>query len=82
MTTGLLNALVAEDLPGPGSVFLETNWRFLKAVRVGETITANVKIETVRDDKPICTLQTIVRNARGETCVVGSATTYTVPLSD
>lgn len=82
VTTGLLNALVAEDLPGPGSVFLETNWRFLKAVRVGETITANVKIETVRDDKPICTLQTIVRNARGETCVVGSATTYTVPLSD
>ena len=80
VTTGLLNAVVAEDLPGPGTVFLETNWRFVKAVRVGETITASVKVEFVRDDKPICKLETIVRNADGETCVIGSATTYTMPL--
>ena len=75
-----LNAVVAEDLPGPGTVFLETNWRFVKAVRVGETITASVKVEHVRDDKPICRLETIVRNADGQTCVVGTATTYTMPL--
>jgi acyl dehydratase len=80
VTTGLLNAVVAEDLPGPGTVFLETNWRFIKAVRVGETITASVKVEHVRDDKPICKLETIVRNSDGETCVVGTATTYTMPL--
>jgi acyl dehydratase len=64
VTTGLMNAVVAEDLPGPGTVFLETNWRFVKAVRVGETITASVKVEHVRDDKPICKLETVVRNAR------------------
>src|SRR5499427_8671644 len=81
VTTGLLNAVVAQDLPGPGTVFLETNWRFVKAVRIGETITASVKVEFVRDDKPICKLETIVRNASGETCVVGTATTYTMPLS-
>jgi acyl dehydratase len=81
VTTGLLNAVVAEDLPGPGTVFLETNWRFVKAVRVGETISASVKVEHVRDDKPICKLETVVRNASGETCIVGSAITYTVPLS-
>jgi len=80
VTTGLLNAVVAEDLPGPGTVFLETNWRFIKAVRVGETITASVKVELVRDDKPICKLETIVRNVHGETCVVGFAITYTMPL--
>ena len=80
ITTGLLNAVVAERLPGPGTVFLETNWRFLKAVRVGETIIASVKVEHVRDDKPICRLETIVRNADGETCVVGTAATYTMPL--
>src|SRR5262249_49753643 len=62
VTTGLLNAVVAEDLPGPGTVFLETNWRFVKAVRVGETITASVKVEHVRYDKPICMLETVVRN--------------------
>lgn len=80
VTTGILNAVVAEDLPGPGTVFLETSWRFVKAVRVGETITATVKVEHVRDDKPICKLETTVRNAAGDVCVIGTATTYTMPL--
>jgi acyl dehydratase len=53
-------------LPGPGTVFLETNWKTVKAVRVGETITASVKVEQVRDDKPICRLETIVRDAAGK----------------
>src|SRR5689334_24561317 len=68
VTTGLLNAVVAEDLPGPGSVFLGVEWRFVKAVRVGEAITARVEVAAVRDDKPICTLRTEVRNAAGEAC--------------
>ncbi len=80
VTTGLLNAVVAEDLPGPGTVFLETNWKFLKAVKVGETITASVVVESVRDDKPICQLKTVICDADGDECVVGSATTYTMPL--
>jgi acyl dehydratase len=81
VTSGLLNAVVAEDLPGPGTVFLGVEWRFVKAVRVGEEITARVEVEAVRDDKPICTLKTTVRNGDGETCLTGSATTYTVPLA-
>ena len=80
VTTGLLNAVVAEELPGPGSVFLETNWKFVKAVQVGETIQATVKVEHVREDKPICMLETVVCNAKGEPCVIGTATTYTMPL--
>jgi acyl dehydratase len=80
VTSGLLNAIVAEDLPGPGSVFLGVEWRFVKAVRVGEQIIGRVEITSVRDDKPICTLATSVANAQGETCLVGTAVTYTVPL--
>lgn len=80
VTSGLLNAIVAEDLPGPGTVFLGVEWRFVKAVRIGERITGRVEITAVRDDKPICTLATSVINAQGETCLVGSAVTYTVPL--
>jgi len=52
----------------------------VKAVRVGETITASVKVVHVRDDKPICKLETTIRNAAGEPCVLGTATTYTMPL--
>ena len=80
VTSGLLNAIVAEDLPGPGSVFLSVEWRFVKAVMVGEQITGRVEVTGVRDDKPICTLATSVRNANGETCLTGTAVTYTVPL--
>jgi acyl dehydratase len=80
VTSGLLNAVVAEDLPGPGTVFLGVEWRFVKAVLVGETITARVEVTTVRDDKPICTLATSVRNGKGEVCLTGTAVTYTVPL--
>ena len=80
VTSGLLNAVVAEDLPGPGTVFLGVEWRFVKAVLVGEEITARVEVTSVRDDKPICTLATTVRNSKGEACLTGTATTYTVPL--
>jgi len=82
VTSGLLNAVVAEDLPGPGTVFLGTEWRFLKAVPIGEEITAEVEVTARRDDKPICTLRTIVRNAAGEECLTGTATTWTAALRD
>lgn len=80
VTTGILNACVAEDLPGPGTVFLNTNFNFKKAVGVGETITGRVEVLTVRDDKPICTLAVSVIDGDGAVCVEGTATTYTMPL--
>ena len=73
--SGLLNAVVAEDLPGPGTVFLGVEWHFLKAVHVGEEITARVEVVTVRDDKPICTMATSVRNAGGEVSFLGFTVT-------
>jgi acyl dehydratase len=82
VTSGLLNALVAEDLPGPGTVFLGVEWKFLKAVGIGEEIIAQVEVLSVREDKPICTLATRIANAAGEICLDGMATTYTVPLDD
>ncbi|MBK5933621.1 acyl dehydratase [Rhodovulum imhoffii] len=80
VTTGILNACVAEDLPGPGTVFLNTNLDFKKAVGVGEEITGRVEVAKMRDDKPICTLLVSVRDAAGDICVEGEATTFTMPL--
>ena len=80
VTTGLLNACVAEDLPGPGTVFLATELKFLKGVGVGETITGRIELTSVRDDKPICQMNVAIRDNGGEICVEGSATTYTMPL--
>jgi acyl dehydratase len=80
VTSGMLNALVAEDLPGPGTVFLGMELKFSKAVFVGDTVTGRVEVTTVREDKPICTLAVSVTNQNGEVCLSGTATTYTTPL--
>lgn len=78
--SGILNAVVAEDLPGPGTVFLGVSWRFVRAVGVDEEITGEVEVASVRDDKPICELRTRVLNANGEECLTGEATVYVAAL--
>lgn len=80
VTTGILNAVVAEDLPGPGTVFLNTNLNFKKAVGINESITGRVEISSVRPDKPICQLNVSVTDSAGDICVEGTATTFTMAL--
>ena len=80
VTSGLLNALVAEDLPGPGSVFLHVDWSFKAPVRPGDEITAEVEVLEVRDDKPICTLRTTITNQDGIVVLDGTALVYREPL--
>ena len=80
VTSGLLNAVVAEDVPGPGSVFLEVNWRFLAPVRPGDEITAEVEVLEAREDTPITKLRTTIRNANGVTVLNGHAVVWTERL--
>lgn len=80
VTSGLLNAIVAEDLPGPGSVFLNVNWDFKAGVGPGDTITAEVEVTAVREDKPITTLRTTITDQDGTVVLDGTAVVYTVPL--
>jgi acyl dehydratase len=79
VTSGLLNALVAEDLPGPGSVFLETSWRFLAPVRPGDVITAEATVTAAREDKPITTLNTTISNQDGVVVLDGTAVVWRDP---
>ena len=77
VTTGLLNAVVAEDLPGPGSVFLHVDWSFKAPVRPGDEITAEVEVLEARDDKPITTLRTTITNQEGTVVLDGTALVWT-----
>jgi acyl dehydratase len=78
VTSGLLNAVVAEDLPGPGSVFLHVEWDFKAPVRPGDAITAEVEVLEARRDKPITKLRTTITNQDGTVVLDGSAVVYTV----
>jgi acyl dehydratase len=80
VTSGLLNAVVAEDLPGPGSVFLHVDWSFRAPVSPGDTITAEVEVLESRIDKPICTLRTTITKDDGTVVLDGTALVYQEPL--
>ena len=80
ITSGLLNAVVAEDLPGPGSVFLHVEWDFRAPVRPGDEITAEVEVLEAREDKPITKLRTTITNQDGVVVLDGQALVWTEPL--
>jgi acyl dehydratase len=80
VTSAILNAVVAERLPGPGTVFLETHWRFLAPTRPGDTITGEVEVTAVREDKPITTLATRVVRGDGVVALEGTAVCWTMAL--
>jgi acyl dehydratase len=80
VTTGLLNAVVAEDLPGPGSVFLHVEWDFKAPVRPGDEITAEVEVLEAREDKPITKLRTTITNQEGVVVLDGEALVWTEPI--
>jgi acyl dehydratase len=80
VTSGLLNALVAEDLPGPGSVFLAVDWRFRAPVRPGDVITARAVVTAVREDKPVVTLATTITDQDGAVVLDGTAVVWRDPV--
>ena len=80
VTSAILNAVVAEDLPGPGTVFLQVNWSFKAPVRPGDTITGEVEVTKVREDKPITELLTRVLLSDGSVVLEGNAVCYTMQV--
>ena len=77
LTTGMFNAIVAEQLPGPGSVFLHQEWDYPAPVYVGDTVTAEVEVVEARPDKPITRLRCIARRADGTEVLRGESVVYT-----
>jgi acyl dehydratase len=77
LTTGLLHALAAMDLPGPGTVFLSQNWKFTAPVYIGDTITAHGEIRQVHASKPVCLLGVRVTRQDDEVVLEGEAWCYT-----
>lgn len=82
ITTGILHALVAEDMPGPGTVFLSQDWKFTAPVPIGDTITATAEVLSLHDSKPVCRLGVRVVRSDGETVLEGEAWCYRFVVGD
>ncbi len=76
ITTGILHALVAEDMPGPGTVFLSQDWKFTAPVFIGDTITGTAEVLEVHETKPVCRLGIRVVRGDGEVALRGEAWCY------
>ena len=78
LTTGLMHALVAMDMPGPGTVFLSQNWKFTAPVYIGDTITAEAVVLSVHATKPVCQLGVTIKRQTGEVVLEGETWCYTL----
>jgi acyl dehydratase len=77
LTTGLLHALVAMDMPGNGTVFLSQNWKFTAPVFIGDTITAEAEIGEIHATKPVSKLLITITRQDDEVVLEGEAWCYT-----
>ena len=74
IAAGLISAALANDLPGPGTVYLSQTLQFKAPVYPGDTITATIEVKSIRADKPIAVLITTCTNQENITVLEGEAT--------
>ena len=76
LSASLISAVLANDLPGQGSIYLGQTLQFVAPVFVGDEVTARVTATVVREDKPIATFETVCVNQRNEVVIKGEATVH------
>ncbi len=77
-----LSKVIANDLPGQGSVYLSQTLKFVAPVYPGDTVTARVTVLSVREDKPIITLETVCVNQDGQKVITGEAIVLVQPIAE
>ena len=73
LSGSLISAVIGEQLPGRGAVYLSQSLKFIAPVYPGDTITARATVVKIREDKPILTLETVCEKQSGETVITGEA---------
>jgi 3-hydroxybutyryl-CoA dehydratase len=70
---GLISAVIGNQLPGPGTLYISQELEFLAPVRIGDTITAEVEVIEILREKKHTRLRTTCVNQKGEKVVDGHA---------
>ena len=78
IAAGMLNALVAMDLPGPGTVFMSQSLKYLAPTYLGDTVSAEIEVLALKPDKPVCQLRATITNQDGTVLLEGECWTYTM----
>jgi acyl dehydratase len=78
IASGMLNALVAMDMPGAGTVFLSQSLSYKAPTYLGDTLTAEIEVLSLKPDKPVCQLKATITNQDGTVLLEGECWTYTL----
>lgn len=78
IASGMLNALVAMDMPGAGTVFMSQSLTYLAPTYIGDTLTAEIEVVSLKPDKPVCQLRATITNQEGTRVLEGECWTYTL----
>jgi len=73
LSVGFISAVLANRLPGPGTIYLSQNVKFKAPVRIGDTVTATCTVKDKDDEKRRITLETTVANQNGVAVIDGTA---------
>jgi acyl dehydratase len=78
IASGMLNALVAMEMPGAGTVFMSQSLKYLAPTYLGDTLTAEIEVVSLKPDKPVCQLRATIVNQEGTRVLEGECWTYTM----
>ena len=78
IASGMLNALVAMDMPGPGTVFLSQTLTYKAPTYLGDTLAAEIEVLSLKPDTPVCQLRATITNQAGAVLLEGECWTYTL----
>ena len=73
LSAGLISAVIGMQLPGPGTIYVKQDLKFLSPVRIGDTVTATVTVKELDPDRNRAVLETICENQAGTKLIEGQA---------
>lgn len=74
LTASFISTLVGCGIPGRNGLYLSQNVKFVKPVKIGDTITATAEVIEKIDAKQRIVLSTVIKNQCGEVVIDGQAT--------
>lgn len=73
LSAGFISAVLGTKLPGPGTIYMSQELKFLKPVYFGDTITAECTVDEIIKEKNRVVLKTVCTNQKGEIVIDGKA---------
>ncbi len=74
LSAGFISTVLGMQLPGPGTIYMGQELRFVKPVYIGDTVTATATVVERNEEKNRLRLETVVINQKGEPVITGFAT--------